>query len=75
MGEIKLSIKKSKKLVLEDFRHINDDRTAFKIKKVTNSIKFCVGHYLSTSQVAEEIHNTPDMTVEIVAPKNHWVGK
>lgn len=57
---------KNVKIILEDKRMINHNtETAFKIKKVTNSIDYKVGSYLSERNIKDALMD-PFITVEIV---------
>lgn len=63
---------KKEKLVLTDLRHVNFNNSAFKVKKMINTIEYKIGDYLSTSEVTELLDTNPkarNITIEIV-PKN-----
>ena len=58
---------KTIKLILEDLRSINaDPMAAFKVKKVTNSIEYQIGDYVSKAR-ANELCKLPGYTIDIVA--------
>jgi hypothetical protein len=59
---------KIEKIVLEDLRHINLNDTAFKVKKMTNTIRFQIGDYVSKDEVRGLLKKN-NITVEIVSKK------
>jgi hypothetical protein len=61
---------KTEKIVLTDLRDINFDDNAFKVKKMTNTIDYKIGEYLSRTQVKNLLETNPksrNITVDIVA--------
>ena len=63
---------KKEKLVLEDLRHINLNDTAFKVKKLVNTIEWQIGDYISETEVDGLLETNPkarNITVEIIAKK------
>jgi hypothetical protein len=61
---------KKVKLILEDCRWVNSAASAFKIKKVANSIEYHIDSHLSESEVGDIIQNTATV-VEIIR-KESW---
>jgi len=60
---------KKEKIILEDLRHINLSDTAFKVKKMVNTINYEIGDYVSKAEVRKMIKTNPNITVEIIAKK------
>jgi hypothetical protein len=57
---------KKKTLIVQDMRNINSSNdNAFKVQKVTNSIYFKIGEYLSVNTLDAYCIN-PDWTVNII---------
>jgi hypothetical protein len=61
---------KKEKLVLTDLRDINFSGSAFKVKKLTNTIDYRIGDYLSTGEVEDLLDINPkvrNITIEIIS--------
>jgi hypothetical protein len=67
---------KKEKLVLTDLRNVNHGNgSAFRVKKMVNTIDYKIGDYISTDEVTEllarkvTLSQPKDITIEIVPNK------